>query len=136
MAIQIKTISAAALLVCAAAVYTNSYSLTTREQLIQDRLTPVGTVELSGAAPAAGAGPRTPESIYERTCKLCHGAGVAGAPKFGDKVAWAPRIKEGKPTLYDHALKGFKGMPPRGTCADCSDAEIKELVDYLVKQAS
>jgi cytochrome c5 len=134
MAIQIKTLSAAALLVCAAAVYTNSYS-TPREQLIEDRLKPVGKVELVGAV-AVSSGPRTIESIYETSCKLCHAAGVAGAPKMGDKAAWAPRIAQGKATLYDHAIKGFKGMPPKGTCMDCTDPEIKELVDYLVKKAS
>jgi cytochrome c5 len=136
MASQFKTFTAAALLISAAVVYINSTNATPREKMIEDRLQPVGKVDLAGAAPAASAGPRTVESIYERTCKVCHAAGVAGAPKTGDKAAWGPRVAQGKPTLYDHAMKGFKGMPPKGTCMDCSDPEIKQLVDYLVKQAS
>ena len=65
----------------------------------------------------------------------CHGAGVAGAPKLGDKAAWEPRIKQGPETLYKHALEGFKAMPPKGGAADLPDALIKATVDYLAAAA-
>jgi cytochrome c5 len=68
----------------------------------------------------------------------CHGAGIAGAPKYGDKAAWAPRIAQGSNVLYDHALKGFQGkagvMPPKGG-SSAPDADVKAAVDYMVAAA-
>lgn len=88
----------------------------------------------AAAAPAADAG----KKLFESTCAACHGAGVAGAPKFGDKAAWAPRIKQGSATLYEHAIKGFQGksgvMPPKGG-ATASDEEVKAAVDYMAAAA-
>jgi len=76
----------------------------------------------------------TGKKIFEGACIACHGAGIAGAPKFGDKSAWAPRIKQGKETLYTHAINGYQGkagmMPPKGG-SSASDAEIKAAVDYM-----
>ena len=68
----------------------------------------------------------------------CHGAGIAGAPKFGDKAAWAPRIKQGDDVLYEHAIKGFQGktgmMPPKGG-STASDDDVKAAVDVMVAAA-
>ena len=61
-----------------------------------------------------------------------HGAGIAGAPKFGDKAAWAPRLATGIDTLYKVALTGKGAMPPRGGNKDLSDAEVKAAVDTMV----
>ncbi len=83
------------------------------------------------AANAAASGTMDGKAVYEKYCVACHGSGVAGAPKFGDKTAWAPRLKQGQEVLYTHALKGFKAMPPKGGAADMSDAVIKATVDYL-----
>jgi cytochrome c5 len=73
--------------------------------------------------------------LYSAACVACHGAGIAGAPKFGDKSAWAPRIAQGSPVLYEHALKGFQGkagvMPPKGG-SSAPDADVKSAVDYMV----
>jgi len=66
---------------------------------------------------------------------MCHGTGVAGAPKVGDKDAWAQRIAQGNEKLYENAIKGIKAMPPRGTCADCSDADLKAAVDHMVEKS-
>ena len=70
----------------------------------------------------------------------CHGAGVAGAPKIGDKADWGPRIAQGKDTLYTHATQGFTGkkgtMPPKGGAANLSDEEVKAAVDYMVARGS
>jgi cytochrome c5 len=82
------------------------------------------------AAAAAGNG----EGVYKQTCVACHGAGVAGAPKFGDKAAWAPRVAQGLPALYNSALKGKNAMPPKGGSA-APDADIKAAVDYMVNAA-
>ena len=68
-------------------------------------------------------------------CVACHGAGVAGAPKFGDKAAWAPRLAKGVDTLHKHALEGFQGqagfMPPKGGAVDLTDKSIMNAVDYM-----
>lgn len=82
----------------------------------------------------------TGKHIYSTVCFACHATGVAGAPKFGDKDAWAPRIAQGKDTLYKHALNGFLGegggmMPPKGGRTDLSDDQVKAAVDYMVSAA-
>lgn len=76
------------------------------------------------------------EKTFNANCAACHGAGVLGAPKVGDKAAWAPRIAQGKDTLYTHALNGFKMMPPKGGNAALKDEEVKAVVDYMVSKAS
>ena len=79
------------------------------------------------------------ESIYKTKCIACHGSGVAGAPKLGDKAAWAPRIAQGIAVLNQHAIGGFKGstgiMPPKGGFASLSDEEILSTVEYMVSQS-
>jgi len=73
--------------------------------------------------------------VFDKTCGLCHGAGVGGAPRPGDKGNWAPRIAQGSDALYRHALEGFSGatsfMPARGG-VPLTDAEVKAGVDYMV----
>jgi len=73
--------------------------------------------------------------VYQNVCKVCHEAGLAGAPKTGDKAAWGPRIAQGKATLYEHAVKGFTGkagvMPAKGGRPDISDELIHQAVDHL-----
>ncbi|MFY8062303.1 MAG: c-type cytochrome [Usitatibacteraceae bacterium] len=88
------------------------------------------------AAAAAGAKPAGGEGIYKASCAACHSPGVAGAPKSGDKAAWAPRIAQGKDTLYKHAIGGFQGkggvMPAKGGNTTLSDADVKSAVDYMI----
>ncbi len=72
---------------------------------------------------------------YEETCHICHGAGLAGAPKFKDKADWAPRIADGMDLLVKRAIEGYKAMPPKGGCMNCSDEEIKKAVEYMVSNA-
>ena len=81
--------------------------------------------------PASALVTRSGEAIYNATCIACHGSGAAGAPKLGDRAEWAPRIAHGNAVLLRHALQGYKLMPPRGTCARCTDAEIKAAVEFL-----
>ena len=80
----------------------------------------------------AAAGALDGKGVYDKVCVACHGTGAAGAPKLGDKAAWGPRIKQGQDTLYQHALKGLRAMPPKGGAPDLPDAQIKSAVDYLV----
>ncbi|HEX8956757.1 MAG TPA: c-type cytochrome, partial [Burkholderiaceae bacterium] len=97
---------------------------------------PAPAASAGGAASAPATAAADPgKKLFESTCTTCHTAGVAGAPKFGDKAAWAPRVAQGKPALYDHALHGFKGMPPKGTAMTASDADVKAAVDYMVSAA-
>jgi len=76
------------------------------------------------------------KKVFDTTCTACHTAGVAGAPKFGDKAAWAPRIAQGMDVLHTHAIKGFTGkagmMPPKGGNMSLSDADVMAAVDYMV----
>jgi cytochrome c5 len=92
----------------------------------------------TSAAQAPGAGADAGKNLYNQTCAACHGAGIAGAPKFGDKAAWAPRIAQGNATLYDHAIKGFQGkagmMPPKGG-SSAPDGDVKAAVDYMAAAA-
>ena len=94
----------------------------------------------SGAAAttAAAGGAADGAAIYNQACVVCHGAGVAGAPKLGDKADWAPRIAQGNDTLYAHAINGYQGqkgvMPPRGG-SNKTDAEVRAAVDYMVSQS-
>ena len=90
----------------------------------------------AGAAPAAvSAGADPGQKLFAAVCTACHGAGIAGAPKFGDKAAWAPHIAKGLDTLYDHAIHGLvEGsmvMPPKGGSA-ASDDDVKAAVRYMV----
>ena len=102
-----------------------------------------GKQEAAAPAPAAAPAAAAPapdnavgKSVYGKTCSLCHAAGVAGAPKPGDKADWGPRIAQGNDVLYKHALEGFTGakgmMPPRGAAPSLSDEEVKAAVDYMV----
>jgi cytochrome c5 len=84
------------------------------------------------AAAAPAAGKAEGKKIFETTCVVCHGAGIAGAPKAGDKDAWAPRLKAGMDALYASALKGKGAMPPKGGNSALADADVKAAVDYLV----
>jgi cytochrome c5 len=103
----------------------------------------VGAVPQQGSQPADGAdsepaqavAPRTAAELYGRTCSACHGTGAAGAPRLGDSNAWAPRIAQGRDTLYKHTLAGLNAMPPRGLCADCTDEELQRVVDHMASQS-
>ena len=124
----------------------------TVQAAIDDRIKPVGRVlmmgdaELAAAAAAAVAAPKpvatvmTGPQVYNAACIVCHQPGATtGAPTINDAAAWAPRIAQGKDTLYTHALTGFQGtkgfMPPKGARVDLSDDEIKAAVDYITEQA-
>ncbi|HET7176005.1 MAG TPA: c-type cytochrome [Gammaproteobacteria bacterium] len=117
----------------------------TEEQLIDQRLAPVGDVQISGnaasqmpaAAPTAAASgaPKSGKEIWEGTCSACHRSGLLGAPKIGDKAAWAPRIAKGLDVLKQHALHGFNQMPAHGGNMALTDAEVVSALEYMVGQS-
>ncbi len=97
------------------------------------------TTAAAGSAAAGPPMPATGEALFQQTCSACHGAGIAGAPKAGDKAAWSPRIAKGKDVLYHHAMEGFTGtagvMPAKGGRMDAPDDLVKQAVDYMVGMA-
>src|SRR5215212_10398772 len=106
---------------------------------IDHRIEPEGmsaTGKVAEASPEATAGGGSAQASGQQTfaqvCSSCHQSGAMGAPKFGSKADWAPRIKKGKQTLYTHAINGFKAMPPKGGQPSLSDADVKAAVDYMV----
>jgi cytochrome c5 len=103
------------------------------EDAVALRLKPVGEVVLAEADSTTGA--RSGEQVVSAVCQTCHGAGVVGAPKMGDKAAWQPRLAQGVTTLHEHAIKGIRAMPPKGGNPSLSDAEVSAAVDYMVKQS-
>ncbi|MBY0579934.1 MAG: c-type cytochrome [Burkholderiales bacterium] len=75
------------------------------------------------------------EQVFKSVCAMCHASGMMGAPKFGDKKAWEPRIAQGDATLLQHALAGIRKMPARGGKASLTDGEVKAAVEYMVAHA-
>lgn len=117
----------------------------TYQEQLSKRIAPVARVSIAGqSADVAAAGSSEPvvvtksgEEVYNSSCVACHGIGIAGAPKLGDTEAWAPRIDQGLPTLYEHAINGYQGstgmMPPKGGAMSLSDDEIKAAVDHMAQ---
>jgi cytochrome c5 len=124
------------------------------ENAIAARIKPVGEVNFAGGAPAAmpaasaapaatpGAKPvpattagRSGDQVYQSACAMCHGAGLAGAPKLGDAAAWKARIAQGSSVLHEHAIKGIRGMPAKGGNSALSDADVKSAVDFMVSKS-
>jgi cytochrome c5 len=113
---------------------------------VAERIAPVAKVAIAGEdnsalapvqqAAAAPAEDLAGEAVFNMACMACHGAGVAGAPKVGDKANWGPRIAQGDATLHKHAIEGYQGkagfMPPKGGRVDLSDQSIINAVEFMV----
>jgi cytochrome c5 len=118
-------------------------------EAVAERIKPVARVEFgpregapapaqtaaATAKPAAKAGPVDGKAVYDKVCFACHQQSVAGSPRLGDKEAWAPRIKQGLPTLVQSVLKGKGAMPPRGGNPALSEAEARAAVEFMVGQS-
>lgn len=122
-----------------------------RDQLIAERVTPVGSVCLAGeacvtgssatASSASAAAPAMAQTAsaefsasatYEQYCAMCHNTGMANAPRRDDAAHWTARVAEvGLATLTNNAITGINAMPARGMCATCTDEQIGEIVQYL-----
>jgi cytochrome c5 len=97
----------------------------------------LGTLGVISLIAAGSVFAATAEETYKSSCSTCHDAGVANAPKLGDKAAWAPRIKQGKDALYKSALQGKPGtaMVAKGGFANLADADVKAVVDLMMAKA-
>jgi cytochrome c5 len=109
---------------------------------VAERIKPVGEVTLAGSepavAPAAAAsatGDAAPgEAVYAKSCIACHDTGAAGAPKLGNQAAWEARAAQGIDQLLNTVITGKGAMPPRGTCADCSDDDLKGAIEFMLSK--
>ncbi|MDF1621975.1 MAG: c-type cytochrome [Pseudohongiella nitratireducens] len=115
----------------------------TRDEVIAERIAPVGQVCLLGeecaqgqaAASSGGAaagGEFDVTATFDQNCAMCHNTGMAGAPRRDDTAHWEARLADaGFDTMVTNAINGVNAMPPRGMCTTCSDENIAELVRYL-----
>ena len=120
-----------------------------QEKLIDQRLAPIGEVQIAGSAntqltspappPAlatsATAGSESGKQIWEGTCSACHATGALGAPKIGDKAEWAPHLAKGLKVLEQHALHGFLQMPAKGGNPSLSDTQVIKALEYMISQS-
>lgn len=109
-------------------------------ETLEQRIAPVGAVcvegtecAAAGKAVAVSSGPRSGADVFNTYCTACHGTGVMGAPKAGDKGAWNDRLAKGFDSALANAIKGLNLMPAKGTCADCSDEELSNAIKYMSK---
>jgi cytochrome c5 len=117
-------------------------SLDTDREEIQERIKPIGIVHVENtpsdtkpipAKKAAATASAPGQEIYEHHCVVCHKDGVAGAPKFQDETTWKPRMAAADiNALVASAIKGKNAMPPKGTCQECSDSDIKAAIEYML----
>jgi cytochrome c5 len=94
----------------------------------------LGPASSASAQTTAATKPRSGSAVYNFSCINCHEYGIAGAPKTGDRSAWAPRLAQGETVLVSHVYEGFKGMPQRGTCTQCSREEIANAVAFMASR--
>ena len=107
-------------------------SLAMTEDAIANRLKPVGEVSVVAATDESAVGAGGGEQVFNTVCQACHSAGLAGAPKTGDKSAWEARLAQGIDTLYASAINGKNTMPAKGGAMNSPDADIKAAVDIMV----
>jgi cytochrome c5 len=103
------------------------------DNAVLPRIRPVGEVKL--ALPGAPKGSLSGEAVYDQVCKTCHEGGLAGAPKIGDKSAWAKVIAQGLAPTVEHAVKGIRAMPPKGGNPDFDNIEIERAVVFMANKA-
>jgi cytochrome c5 len=102
------------------------------DEAIKARIKPLGTVVVAGAVAEVAGGARSGADVYTASCVACHGAGVLGAPKLNDAAGWTPRLEKGMDALLSNAINGINAMPPKGTCMNCSDDEIKAAIEHMI----
>ena len=105
------------------------------------RIAPIGKVRIAlRSTPQPPSAHKTQihlgKTLFESHCILCHGSGIAGAPRFGNEADWKPRIKKELSLLLKHVKNGYRAMPPKGTCLECSPADIEAAIHYMVKNAT
>ncbi|MGM0481579.1 MAG: c-type cytochrome [Pseudomonadota bacterium] len=104
------------------------------KEAIEKRIQPVSQYYVAGESSdqqASAGEPRSGEQVYNTFCSACHTSGVMGSPKINNANDWEPRLAQGMDTVLRHAIEGYNAMPPKGTCADCSDDEIQAAINYM-----
>ena len=127
-------VAAASAATASAAVASATPPIATTAMATPAKGTPPQATAVAAVPAVAKADAGAPPALYAQICSACHAMGVAGAPKFGDKASWAPRIAQGIDALTASVVKGKGAMPPKGGSA-ASDAEIKTAVTYMVDAA-
>jgi cytochrome c5 len=129
MMFKVKNLMAIIALMCTSALVADHMS----NHSIDERTKKIGKVKVAkpAAANAVAAEPRTGKAITEQFCMACHGTGMPGAARIGDKAAWAVKLEPGKDVVLASAIKGKGIMPPRGTCMDCTDDELWSAIEYM-----
>ena len=108
---------------------------------LEKRIAPIGKVKIASTSsatnlqllPIANIDNHLGKALFESKCVLCHGSGIAGAPRLGNKADWEPRIKK-KSSLLKHATTGYRAMPPKGACLECSVADLEAAINYMLEQ--
>lgn len=107
---------------------------------LEERIAPIGKIKL--AVSTIDPSPLTAthkdihlgKAIFESKCVLCHKNGIAGAPRLGNRLDWAPRIKKNFSLLLRHASTGYRAMPPKGACLECSTSDLEAAIHYMLEQ--
>lgn len=132
--LNIRTLAAVGALVLSLSSFAMGSRPKGDEEAANKRIAPVARVELAAATSGAAAGERSGEQIYKAICSACHDAGVANAPKTGDKGAWAPRLALGLDGLLKSAIAGKNAMPPKGG-SDANDTELARAIVYIANKS-
>lgn len=141
MSVKLRALGTACAVILGGAVALTAYAA---DDTVEERTKPVGEVCMAGEACAAAASSttvaaaeaRSGNEVYTTKCSVCHASGAAGAPKLDDKGPWESRLAEREiDGLYQSSITGFKGMPAKGLCMDCSEDEIKASVDYMLTES-
>jgi cytochrome c5 len=107
---------------------------------LEKRIAPIGKVKVAHSKmdplslTVANQDIHLGKTIFESKCILCHKNGIAGAPRLGNQSDWAPRIKKKFSLLLQHATMGYRAMPPKGTCLECSLSDLEVTINYMLAQ--
>ncbi len=107
---------------------------------LEERIAPIGKVKVThskinlSSLTDANQETQLGEKIFETKCILCHKNGIAGAPRLGNQLDWALRIKKKFSLLLKHVITGYRAMPPKGTCFECSISDLKAAINYMLEQ--
>lgn len=147
---KLKIIGVTTILVSFSLLSLSAFSLSEPDkEAIAKRIAPEGQVsvveapksEITSATttkPSATtlvAAPPDGKTVYEQHCQMCHATGAANSPKFGNQNDWKKRIAQGENTLVEHALHGYKNMPPKGGCPECSNESVAAAVKYMTEHS-
>lgn len=109
---------------------------------LENRIAPIGKVKVAASkinpssltATNKDTHTHLGKTLFESKCILCHGNGIAGAPRLGNQTDWALRIKKKFSLLLKHVTTGYRAMPPKGACLECSISDLEAAVNYMLKQ--